>query len=126
VTPRGTRTQVGTGGNILITGFVVVGTGTKQLLIRASGPSLIPLGVTGTLVDPKLELYNSSGVKIAENDNWDSTTLAVQTSVGAFALTPGSRDSVLVATVPAGAYTAQVSGIGSTTGVALVEIYELP
>jgi hypothetical protein len=129
-TPRLTnvsaRTQVGTGANILITGFVVVGSGTKQLLLRASGPGLIPLGVTGTLVDPKLELYNSSGVKVAENDNWDSSTAAAQTSVGAFALAPGSKDAVLVATLPPGAYTAQVSGANAATGVALVEIYELP
>ena len=129
-TPRLTnvsaRTQVGTGGNILITGFVIAGSGTRQVLIRATGPALAAFGVDGTLADPKLELYNSAGVKTDENDNWVAATAAAQASVGAFPLTVGSKDSVIVATLAPGSYTAQVSGVGATTGVALVEIYELP
>ena len=129
-TPRLTnvsaRTQVGTGGNILITGFVVAGSGTRQVLIRATGPALAAFGVAGTLADPKLELYNGAGVKTDENDNWVASTAAAQTSVGAFPLTPGSKDSVIVVTLAPGSYTAQVSGVGATSGVALVEIYELP
>ncbi len=120
------RTQVGTGGNILITGFVIAGGGTRQVLIRATGPALARFGVAGTLVDPKLELYNGAGVKTDENDNWSSTTRAAQTSIGAFPLVAGSNDSVIVVTLAPGSYTAQVSGVGATTGVALVEIYELP
>ncbi len=130
VSPRLTnvsaRTQVGTGVNILICGFNVAGSGTRQVLIRGTGPALAAFGVAGTLADPKLELYNGAGVKTDENDNWAGSTAAAQASVGAFALTPGSKDSVIVATLAPGSYTAQVSGVGGTTGVALVEIYELP
>jgi hypothetical protein len=123
------RTQVGTGGNVLITGFVVGGSGTGRILVRAAGPALSAFGLGGVLVDPKLELFRSVGassVLVAENDDWSNTTLAAQQSVGAFALTPGSKDAVLVATLEPGSYTAQVSGVGGTTGVALVEIYQLP
>ena len=129
-TPRLTnvsaRTQVGTGGNILICGFVVAGSGNRQVLIRAAGPALTAFNVAGVLADPKLELYNGASVKIDENDNWVASTLAAQNSVGAFGFTASSKDSVIVATLAPGSYTAQVSGINSTTGVALVEIYELP
>ena len=126
-----TRAQVGTGGDIIITGFNV-GPGTnKTVLIRATGPALTGFGVTGTLADPKLELY-SGQTKIAENDNWSTpvgtatpVTAATFTSVGAFQLTAGSRDSALLATLAPGAYTAQVSGVGGGTGVALIEVYEV-
>ena len=126
-----TRAQVGTGGDIIITGFNV-GAGTnKTVLIRATGPALNAFGVTGTLADPKLELF-SGATKIAENDNWGTPvgsaapiTAATFTSVGAFQLTAGSRDSALLATLAPGAYTAQVSGVGGGTGVALVEVYEV-
>ena len=120
------RTQVGTGGNILITGFVAAGDGARRVLIRAIGPSLTEFGVAGALADPKLELYNSATVKTDENDNWDASTADAQKSAGAFPLTPGSKDAVIVATLASGSFTAQVSGVGGTTGVALVEIYELP
>ena len=121
------RTQVGTGGDILITGFNLSGTGPRRLLIRAVGPTLAAFGVTGTLADPKLDVYSGTTV-IASNDNWDSTAtpLATQTAAGAFQLAPGSRDAVLIVNLAPGSYTAQVSGVGNTTGVALVEIYELP
>jgi len=121
------RTQVGTGDDVLITGFYVGGTGTRRLLIRAVGPTLTNYGVTGVLADPKLELYNGSTL-IATNDNWDATATptATQTGVGAFELPANSKDSVLIANLAPGTYSAKVSGIGGTTGVALVEIYELP
>ncbi|WP_414663776.1 CAP domain-containing protein [Horticoccus sp. 23ND18S-11] len=119
------RSQVGTGSNILIAGFSVAGTGPKKLLIRAVGPSLEAFGVSGTLADPKLELYGSAG-KLVENDNWDPSVAGTFAQIGAFALTSGSRDAVLLVTLPPGNYTAQVSGVGGTTGVALVELYEIP
>jgi hypothetical protein len=121
------RTQVGTGGDILIAGFNVGGTGTRRLLIRAVGPTLGAFGVTGALTDPRLEIYAGANV-VASNDNWDAaaTPLALQTAVGAFALTAGSRDAVISVNLAPGGYTAQVSGVGGTTGVALVEVYELP
>jgi plastocyanin len=122
-----TRFQVGTGDNILIVGFVVAGTGSKQLLIRAVGPTLASYGVPGTLVDPQLGVFNSSGTQIASNDNWASTLSATFTTLGAFALNAGSKDAALVVTLQAGkAYSVQVSGVGGGTGEALAEIYVLP
>ncbi|MBL9186968.1 MAG: PQQ-binding-like beta-propeller repeat protein [Opitutaceae bacterium] len=127
------RTQVGTGANILIAGFVVGGTGTKQVLVRAIGPTLAAFGVPGTLADPRLQLF-SGPTQIQENDNWGASPNAAQiatvsASVGAFPLALESRDAVLLLTLQPGSYTAQVSGLGSAavnTGVAIVEVYEVP
>ena len=120
------RNSVGTGANILIAGFAISGTGTKQLLIRAVGPTLGAFGVTGVLADPKLEVFNANGVSIGTNDNWPATLAPVMAQVGAFALTPNSRDAALVVTLNAGAsYTVQVSGADGGTGEALIEVYEV-
>jgi plastocyanin len=121
-----TRFQVGTGDNILIVGFVVAGTGVKQLLIRAVGPTLASYGVPGTLVDPQLSVFNGSTL-IASNDDWASPLSATFTTLGAFALNAGSKDAALLVTLQAGkAYSVQVSGVGGGTGEALAEIYVLP
>lgn len=119
------RNRVGTGDDILIAGFTVGGTGTMRLLIRAVGPKLATFGVGDVLVDPKLEIYSSAGVKLTENDNWAGTLAATFTAVGAFALDPASRDAALLTELPVGSYTAQVSGIAGGVGEALVEIYEV-
>lgn len=120
------RNSVGTGANILIAGFAISGTGTKQLLIRAVGPTLGAFGVTGVLADPKLEVFNANGVSIGTNDNWSATLAPVMAQVGAFALTAGSRDAALLVTLTAGAsYTIQVSGADGGSGEALIEIYEV-
>jgi len=119
------RTQVGTGDNILIAGFVVGGSTPVRVLIRAVGPTLGAFGVGGVLLDPKLEVIGGAA-RVAENDNWNLPDAATFGSVGAFALTPNSRDAALVVTLQPGNYTAQVTGVGNTTGVALVEVYELP
>lgn len=120
------RNRVGTGSDILIAGFVIAGTGTQRVLIRAIGPSLAAFGVTGTLIDPKLEVHDATG-RIAENDNWAPALAPTFTQVGAFPLAANSRDSALLLTLTAGrSYTAQISGIGATTGEALVEVYEVP
>ena len=120
------RNIVGTGDNILIAGFVIDGTVGKTLLIRAVGPTLESFGVGGTLVDPKLEIYNSSTTKIAENDNWVAAVGTTFQGVGAFGLTANSRDAALLVTLMPGAYSAQVSGVNAGTGEALVEVYEVP
>lgn len=122
------RNHVGTGEEILIAGFICSGEGSMRVLVRAVGPTLggAPFGVPGVLQDPVLELYDSAGVKIAENDNYDAVTAVVFPSVGAFALAPGARDAALLATVSGGrSYTAQVKGVNGGTGIALVEIYEV-
>ena len=117
---------VGTGGDLLIAGFTVAGTGSKNLLIRAVGPSLGALGVPGTLVDPKLVLQTSAQVLVAENDTFAASLANVFTTVGAFAFQPGAKDAAIVVSLPAGGYTVTVSGADGGTGTAIVEVYELP
>lgn len=121
------RSQVGTGDNILIAGFTVTGNTPEKLLVRAIGPTLTTYGVDGVLADPKLELYGGSSM-IAANDDWSGTPVlsSAFAATGAFALPANSKDAALLITLAAGSYTAQVSGVGNTTGVALVEVYEMP
>jgi hypothetical protein len=127
-----TRAQVGTGGNIMIAGFVVTGSGTEQLLVRGDGPSLTQFGVAGVLAQPNLSLINqASGATVASNTGWGTSAnpsliANVEATVGAFALVSGSADSAVVANLTAGAYTAQISGVNNTTGVVLAEVYEVP
>ena len=130
LTPRLTNlsalNRVGTGANILIAGFTVAGTGVKNLLIRAVGPGLTQFNVGGVLADPKLELFNSAQASIGSNDTYAASLATTFTSVGAFALPAGSKDAALVVSLPPGGYTVQVSGADGGTGVAIVELYELP
>jgi len=100
------------------------------VLIRAIGPTLAQFGVTSLLADPVLRIYQGT-VPLAENDDWasssnaDQIVLAAQ-RVGAFPLSELSLDSSVLITLPAGGYTAQISGYEDVTGVALVEVYEVP
>jgi len=82
--------------------------------------------VPSTLVDPKLEIFNSTGGKLTENDNWTSSLVPTFARVGAFALPEGSRDAAFLTTLPPGSYSVQVKGADGGTGEALVEIYEVP
>jgi hypothetical protein len=113
----------------LTAGFVVDGSGSKRVLIRAVGPTLgaPPFNVSGVVTDPQLVLFSGQS-SIGSNDNWGgSTELAgAFTQVGAFGLPATSRDAALLVTLQPGAYTVQVSGVNSTTGVAIVEVYEVP
>ncbi len=118
------RNFVGTGGDVLIAGFTIAGTGPKTILIRAVGPTLAQFGVPGTLVDPKLEVY-SGPTKINENDNWPGSLAPTFASVGAFALADGSKDAALVITLQPGGYTVHVKGADGGTGDGMVEIYEV-
>jgi uncharacterized protein (DUF1800 family) len=124
-----TLTRVGTGADVLTAGFVIGGTTDKQVVIRAVGPRLAttPFNVPGTLADPQLTVFgpNSSTLVAASNDNWLAADSAAFASVGAFALTPGSRDAAIVTTLKPGNYSAQVTGVGGTTGTAIVEVYEV-
>ena len=119
------RNKVGTGANILIAGFTLSGEGSRNLLIRAVGPTLGAFGVAGTLSDPKLQVYSGSTI-VAENDNWSSLLAPTFSSVGAFGLTTGSKDAALTVALRQGNYTVQVSGADGGVGEAIVEIYELP
>ncbi len=119
------RVQVGTGEDILISGFVIGPGANKSVLIRAVGPTLSSQGVSGALADPVLTLRNASGGLVATNDNWTASDAAIMATVGAFALPAGSKDAALVTTLPPGAYSALVNGSGATTGIGLLEIYEI-
>jgi hypothetical protein len=123
-----TRAQVGTGADILIAGFVVHGTAPAKVLIRGVGPTLSNFSVSGVLAQPVLTVFDSTGTQIATNTGGGSSTAvaAASASVSAFALNANAADSGLVLTLSPGTYTAQVSGLSGTTGVALVEVYQLP
>ena len=124
------RTLVGTGGDALFAGFVVNGTMPKKLLIRAAGSMLAAFGLGGLLADPVLTVRPlGSDSIVATNDDWGGTAAlkAAFASVGAFAFAPDtSRDAAIVVELPPGAYTATVTGKNTTTGVALLEVFELP
>jgi hypothetical protein len=121
-----TRGQVGTGDETLIAGISITGNAPKRVLIRGIGPSLSPFGVSGTLSDPVLTVLSGSTV-VAQNDDWVNTSEIISTTnaVGAFGLTPNSKDSCLLITLSPGTYTAQVSGKNGATGIALIEVYEV-
>ena len=116
-------------GETLTAGFVIGGTAAKQVLIRAVGPALgvAPFGIPGVMADPKLDLFSAQTV-INANDNWGggAALTAAFANVGAFALGAASRDAAVLATLAPGNYTAQVSGVGTASGLTLVEVYEVP
>ena len=131
-----TRAFVGTGEQQMIGGFVIAGTTPKKMLIRASGPALIPYGVAGTLPDPKISLIPSgaSSVVALNATGWETQTGSVSGVTandivnavpGAFAFAHGSKDSALLVTLQPGGYTANVESVGGSTGVALIEAYEV-
>jgi hypothetical protein len=123
-----TRGFVGAGDQALVPGFVIGGNAPKEVLIRAVGPGLTQFGVTDVLADPQLTLVPlGKDFSVAANDNWgNATTLQTAfTQAGAFPLPAGSNDAAVVLRLPPGGYTVVVSGVGGTTGTALVEVYDL-
>jgi hypothetical protein len=127
-----TRSFVQTGDNVMIGGFIVQGTTPKRVIIRAIGPELGQYGVPNPLQDPTLELHDGTGALIGTNDNWQTTIIGgiithdqVQ-EIQDSGYAPGDqRESAIIGDLPAGNYTAIVRGVNSTTGVALVEVYDL-
>jgi hypothetical protein len=111
-------------GSIAFPGFFINGSQSQTLMIRAVGPGLTQLGVANVVADPIIELYSGAN-KIAENDDWSGTQASqLAAQVGAFALPAGSRDAVLLATLPPGPYTLQVRG-KTGGGELIVEVYEV-
>ncbi|MBL9205442.1 MAG: esterase-like activity of phytase family protein [Opitutaceae bacterium] len=120
------RARAGTGADAHIVGFVVEGARPRPMLVRAVGPTLATFGVASPAADPSLEVFSSSGVRVAANDNWsDPATATAASRVGAFALPVGSKDAAVVLTLNPGAYTAH-GAAAAGGGVTLVEVYELP
>lgn len=119
-----TRARVGTGEDVLIAGFIAGGGGAPtRLLARAIGPSLGQSGVTQPLQDPVLEVFDVNGTLIGTNDNWRDDQEAELEATG---VAPSNdNEAAIVGYVAPGAYTIQVSGKNDTTGVALVEVYQL-
>ena len=123
-----TRASAGTADATLIAGFVVPAGATKRVLVRGVGPGLSVFGVSGVLAQPTLQLLSGSST-VAQNTNWSTSAdrdaiTASSAQVGAFGLASG--DSALIATLAPGNYTATITGAGGATGVALIEVYELP
>lgn len=116
------------GDESLTVGFNIAGSTSRTVLIRAVGPGLGALGVGGVMPDPQLDLYSGSTV-LTSNDNWggDPQVNAAFTSVGAFAFSNAtSKDAVVIATLAPGNYTAVVKGVNGSSGLALVEVYDVP
>ena len=123
------RAFVGTGSNVLIAGFVISGSTSQTVLIRASGPALQPFGVPGVLPDPELQLFDGSENLIASNSSWggNSQIASASANSGAFQWgNPSSADSAILITLPPGNYTAEVSGQRGDTGVGLIEVCAVP
>jgi hypothetical protein len=118
-----TRADVQTGDNVAIGGFIITGTVAKKVIVRGIGPSLQSHGIRNFLADPTLELHDQTGAIIARNDNWRDTQQAVIQATG---LAPTKDlESAIVATLAPGNYTAILRGKNGTTGIGLVEIYDL-
>lgn len=119
-----TRADVQTGDDVMVGGIIITGTDYAKMLFRALGPSLAGLGLANTLQNPQLDLYDAQGTKIAHNDNWMDTQKAAIIATG---LAPNNplESAISISLAPA-AYTAIVSGVDGTTGVGLVEAYNLP
>ncbi len=127
-----TRAYVGTDAQVLIAGFWIDGAQPKRVLVRAAGPALAAYGVPNVLANPKLDVLTGSAL-VGGNDNWGTQSgglaaaevATVSQQVGAFGFAAGSADAATVLTLAPGGYTAIVSGVGSTTGSALVEVYDI-
>ena len=116
-----TRMQVLTGDNVIIGGFIIGGTTPETVIVRARGPSL---GVAGSMADPMLTLVPASGAPAMVNDDWQAAANAATVQASGFA--PGHpKEAAVYAALAPGAYTAIVQGVNNTTGIAIVEVYEI-
>jgi TonB family protein len=124
-----TRSTAGTGAAVLTIGFGISGDTPKTVLIRAVGPTLAGFGVGGTLANPQLRLFSARNNELGYNDDWlvAASWAPAFASVGAFSLgNTTTPDAALLVSLPPGSYTAQASGVGGTSGVALIEVYDVP
>jgi hypothetical protein len=118
-----TRGRVGFGNDVMIAGFILTGQTATRVMIRAIGPSLSEVGISQPLADPELELYDGNGSSIFRNDDWRSEQ---ERQIVQSGMAPSAeKESAIIATLPAGNYSAVVRGVGGSEGVGLVEIYAL-
>jgi hypothetical protein len=127
-----TRSLVQTGDSVMIGGFIVEGTQSKRVILRAIGPELTRYGIPNPLADPNLELHNSAGALIASNDNWMTTIKGgiitadqVRDIMNSGLAPTNPSESAIIANLPPGNYTAIVRGKNIIIGVALVEVYDI-
>ncbi len=120
-----TRAVTATGDNVLIGGFIAQGSASKTVIVRALGPSLVGAGVSGALADPTLELHDGQGSIIAFDDNWEDDPDQAALIQGTGLAPNDPSESALVGTLTPGNYTAIVRGLGGSSGIALVEVYDL-
>ena len=117
--------RVQTGDNVGIAGFIITGTAPKNLLFRGIGPSLTAFGVPGALANPTLDLRRPDGTRIRANDNWQDDP-AQAAAIQATGLAPQNNlEAAIIETLDPGSYTVILRGMGMTTGVGLVELYDL-
>ena len=125
ITNFSTRASVQTGQGVTIAGFIITGTGSKSVVVRGLGPTLLSRHSTsaGTLADPTLQLFDSGGHPFWFNDNWKDTQ---QTQIQSTGLAPpNDLESGILQILQPGNYTAILSGKNGTTGVGLVEVYDI-
>ncbi len=121
-----TRGSVQTGSSVMIGGFIFGnGNAGERVLIKAVGPSLTRFGITGVLTDPMLALYDGNGSLIRSNDNWQDDPSQAAQIVSTGMAPQENLEAAMVATLPAGPYTAIISGQNQGTGIALAEVYHL-
>ena len=126
-----TRGLAGKDSDTLIGGFILRGTAPRNVIVRGVGPALGASGVAGVLANPVVTLFDSGGNRLATNDDWGTNAnkaaiVAATASAGLSPLAENSRDAALLLTLAPGAYTAHVTSVDNSTGVALVEVYEVP
>ncbi len=115
-----TRAEVSSGAGVMIGGFIVTGPNAKRVLLRGLGPSLAQDNLSGTLANPYLQLFDDKGVLVETNDNW-----RLPGNLPTNLLPANASESLLTAILPAGNYTAVLSGAGGTSGLGLFELYDL-